>query len=133
MLLERPEATDKPDCVYCGLTFKPGVTIYARVSSLVAAVAAVQRPLASDTVRLRGSLQSQPATEGRRAGLVRGKAMDGMAKPRMAKLRAWKAIFGAGRQPGVILLLVDVGQPVGHSLGWNQGCTSQSVPFVDLK
>ena len=26
MLLIRPEATDKPDCVYCGLTFKTGLT-----------------------------------------------------------------------------------------------------------
>ena len=55
---------------------------------------AVQCLLASETVRLRGSLQFQPDTEGRRAGLVTGRAMEGMAKPRMAKLRAWKAIFG---------------------------------------
>ena len=61
-------------------------TIYTGVSSLVAAAAAAQRPLASEMVRLSGSLQSQPATEGMRAGLVRGKAVEGRAKPRMAKL-----------------------------------------------
>ena len=55
--------------------------------SLVAAAAVAQRP--SETVRLRGSLRSQPVTKGRRAGLVRGKAVVGMARPRMAKLRAW--------------------------------------------
>ena len=73
--------------------------MYTGVSSLVAAAAAVQRPLASEMVRLSGSLQSQPATEGMRAGLVRGKAVEGRAMPRMAKLRAWKAILGGGGRP----------------------------------
>ena len=62
-------------------------TMYTGFSSLVApAVAGVQLPLASNTVRLRGSLQSQPITEGRRVRVVRGKAEVGMAGPRMAKL-----------------------------------------------
>ena len=37
--------------------------------SLVAAVAAAQRPLASDAVRLKGLLQSQPVPEGGKAGV----------------------------------------------------------------
>ena len=93
----------------------------------------MQRSLASDSVRLRGSLQSHPATEGRRAGSVRGKAMDDMAKPRMAKLRALNPFFGLGGGLVVHLLLQVLWQPVGHSLGWNQGRASQSVPFLDLK
>ena len=73
-------------------------TMYAGVSSLLAAVVVVHRPLASEMVRLRGSLQSQPLTLGRRAGLVSGKAEAGMAKLRIAKLRAFSTILGALRR-----------------------------------
>ena len=58
--------------------------MYASVSLLLITVAVGHRPLASEMVRLRGSLQSQAFTEGGRAGLVSGKTEAGMAKLRIA-------------------------------------------------
>ena len=100
MFLVGKEATNKLNVIYCYLTLIAGIPLDSiklyntGFSSLVAAAAATQRQLASDTVRLGGSLQSQPITEGRRAGLVSGKAEVGMARPRMAKLRACSPKFG---------------------------------------